>query len=234
MEQLRGKQSLIIDRAALLALTAGYRNIVIDIGTGDGGFVRRLAHANPASFVIGLDLCRENLRAVSRTAPPNALFVIADGLALPAELAGLATQLTINFPWGSLLQGLLTTDTALTCGLRTLARPGAVLDLRLNDSALAQAGWPLAAGGDLAGQTLRAAGFAAGPPRALDPAALRACPTSWARRLAHGNQGHALHLRGTRLAFTYAFAALGPSPVTRARELEGEDCACVSILNGIR
>jgi 16S rRNA (adenine(1408)-N(1))-methyltransferase len=195
MEQLQGKRSVALERAALLALTAGYHDIVIDIGTGDGRFVQRLARGQPATFVIGLDLCRENLRAVSRTAPPNALFVIADGLALPAELAGLATRLTINFPWGSLLQGLLTADAALTDGLRALARPGAALDLRLNDSALAQAGWALAAGGDQARQTLRAAGFAVDVPRTLDAAALRACPTSWARRLTHGGQGQALHLR---------------------------------------
>ncbi|MGN6359888.1 MAG: class I SAM-dependent methyltransferase [Thermomicrobiales bacterium] len=198
MEQLRGKQSLALERAMLLALTAGYRDIVIDIGTGDGRFVQRLARAEPATFVIGLDLCRENLRVASRTAPPNALFVIADGLALPAELAGLATRLTINFPWGSLLRGLLTADAALTHGLRVLAPPGATLDLRLNDSALAQAGWVLAAGGVRAGQTLCAAGFAVDAPHVLDAAALRACPTSWARRLAHGRQGYALHLRAYR------------------------------------
>ena len=198
MEQLRGRQSLALERAALLALTADYRDIVIDIGTGDGRFVQRLARAQPATFVIGLDLCRENLRSASRTAPPNALYVIADGLALPAELAGLASGLTINFPWGSLLRGLLTANPALTRGLRALARPGAPLDLRLNDSALAQAGWALTAGGDQARQTLRAAGFAVGAPHVLDAAALRACPTSWARRLAHGRQGCALHLRAYR------------------------------------
>lgn len=207
MEQLRGKQSLALERAALLALTAGYRDIVIDIGTGDGRFVQRLARTEPATFVIGLDLCRENLRAISRTAPPNALFVIADGLALPAELAGLASRLTINFPWGSLLRGLLTADAALTRGLRVLARPGALLNLRLNDSALAQASWGLAAGGDQARQTLRAAGFAVDAPRTLDASALRACPTSWARRLAHGRQGQALYLRAYRCGVQSANAA---------------------------
>ena len=41
---------------------------------------------------------------------PNALFVVAAAERVPAELHGLADELTILFPWGSLLRGALALD----------------------------------------------------------------------------------------------------------------------------
>ena len=80
----------MIDAATLAARIAGYRDILVDIGTGDGRYVRHIARECPASFAIGIDACRENLRGASRNAPGNALFVIANALSLPRELHGLA------------------------------------------------------------------------------------------------------------------------------------------------
>ena len=108
MEGICGKRGLVIDRAALLSRLGEFREVAIDLGTGDGRYVRQIAHTTPGQFAIGIDTCRENLRELSRCAPDNALYLIADALALPDELAGLATRITINFPWGSLLRGLLT------------------------------------------------------------------------------------------------------------------------------
>lgn len=197
MEGIRGKRSFAIDAATLAARVAGYREVLVDIGTGDGRYVRHIARTCPACFALGLDACRENLRAGSHAAPPNALFVIANALALPRELTGAATRIAINFPWGSLLGGLLAGDPALLAGLRTLARPGsgAPLEVRLNGGALAEAGWTLEVGSARVRGVLRAGGFAVEPPIGLDAAALRACPTSWARRLAHGRDPRACLLR---------------------------------------
>jgi 16S rRNA (adenine(1408)-N(1))-methyltransferase len=189
---------MALDRQELLCRVDGYRQVVIDLGTGDGRFVRQVARDSPEHFVIGVDTCRENLREVSRCPQGNALYVIADALALPGELAGVATRVTINFPWGSLLRGLLCGDPGLLAGLHAIARPatGATLDVRLNDSALAAAGWTLADGGVRVEAMLRAAGFAPEPAIALNSAALRACQTTWAKRLAHGKTGRALQIRG--------------------------------------
>jgi 16S rRNA (adenine(1408)-N(1))-methyltransferase len=196
MESIQGKHALRIDAPALTSRMAGYREFLLDIGTGDGRFVREMALANPARFAIGVDACRENLRAGSRTAPANALFLIADARALPAALDRLATQITINFPWGSLLAGLLIGEPALLGRLAAVAQPGTLLELRLNAGALAEAGWSLEDGGERIRQVLRAAGFCARPPAALGLRELRACPTSWAKRLAHGRDPRGLYLRG--------------------------------------
>ena len=52
MEMLRGKTSLMIDAAALAARRTGYAHTLIDLGTGDGRFVRTLAESQPSWFVI--------------------------------------------------------------------------------------------------------------------------------------------------------------------------------------
>jgi len=198
MESIHGKRALRIDAPALLGHLAGYQDILLDIGAGDGRFVRQMAAESPARFAIGVDACRENLRASSRVAPANALSLIADARALPCALDQQATHITINFPWGSLLSGLLAGEAALLERLAAVARPGALLELRLNAGALAEAGWALADSGEQVRQALHMAGFQVRPPMALGPQELRACPTTWAKRLAYGRDPRALYVQGTR------------------------------------
>jgi 16S rRNA (adenine(1408)-N(1))-methyltransferase len=190
-----------MDQPALVERLGGRTRVLVDIGTGDGRYVRAAAQVDPATFAIGVDACREPLWHTSRTVPSNALYVIANALALPHELDGCATHVTINFPWGSLLAGLLNGNPALVARLAVIAQPGAVLDVRLNAGALAEAGRELEDGGAAVRAALRAAGFALRRPVALGPADLRACPTTWARRLALGRDPRALWLHGT-LALT--------------------------------
>ena len=63
---------------------------------------------------------------------PNALFVVAAAESLPAELDGVAESLTVHFPWGSLLQGLLRADPAILDGMRSVCRIGAPISLLLS------------------------------------------------------------------------------------------------------
>jgi 16S rRNA (adenine(1408)-N(1))-methyltransferase len=143
VECIRGKTSAEIDADELTAGVAGYGDVLIDVGTGDGRYVLHVARSWPTWFVIGVDACRDNLRRTSRKAPPNALYVIANALALPRELGGMASKVTINFPWGSLLKGLLDGEPMLLEGLLAIARPGAALEIRLNAGALAESGYTL-------------------------------------------------------------------------------------------
>lgn len=186
MEGICGTRAFTVDAGDLAARIRGYHGILMDIGTGDGRYVRHVARACPAWFAIGIDACRENLRVASRKAPDNALFVIANALALPSELQARATRIVVNFPWGSLLEGLLSADSPLIDGLIALAGPQATLEIRLNAGALNAAGWPAEAGIVRVQQVLHQRGFAVGPPRSLDRDALRAYPSTWAKRLAYG------------------------------------------------
>lgn len=198
MEIMRGKHAAAMDARILAERLAGYNTIHLDMGTGDGRFVQHIAQTQPHHFVIGLDACRDKLHEVSRRAPPNALFVIASAQTLPPELSGLASQVTINFPWGSLLEGLLTGDPALLAGLRAIARPDAGLDIRVNGGALAEVGHTLETGAAQIREVLLTGGFRMRTPVVMSARELRSCPTTWARRLAFGCDPQAIFLRGHR------------------------------------
>lgn len=199
MQRIQGRRCLEIDTFALTQMARTHTSALVDLGAGDGRFVAHMARAYPDRLAIGVDACRENLIEQSRRAPENAIFLVANALSLPAELAGIATRLTINFPWGSLLAGLLD-DLAFCERLASLAQPGATLELVVNGGALGEAGWALEAGAERIRDTLRTAGFALRPPLAWGVSELRACPTSWAHRLAFGRDPRAIQLAGKRLA----------------------------------
>ena len=70
----------------------------------------------------------ESSRRGSRGGPPNAIFVVAAAERVPEELDGVAAELTILFPWGSLLRGALALDEAApaSAGIASLLAPGGV------------------------------------------------------------------------------------------------------------
>ena len=143
METIRGKMSPILDLDGVNERVKNYQRVILDLGTGDGRYVHSLADEHPNWFVIGVDLCRENLREHSRAKVQNTLFVIASAQDLPPEFSGLISHVTINFPWGSLLNSLLAGDPALMGGLGSISKPKAQINIHLNGGALAEAGTSL-------------------------------------------------------------------------------------------
>ena len=198
METIRGRKSLEIDLNGWKQKLANYDRISLDLGTGDGRYARTLADRHPRWFVIGVDSCRENLREHSQTKLNNLLFVIASAQELPQELMGLISHLTINFPWGSLLESLLLNDPKLIRGLKSVSRARAELDLRLNGGALAEAGKTLEAGTDRIFYNLLQAGWQIEHPVMMDASALKNFPSTWAKRLAFGRDPRAMMLSGQR------------------------------------
>jgi SAM-dependent methyltransferase len=198
METIRGRKSLELDLNEWKDRLSKYDRIVLDLGTGDGRYARALADRHPRWFFIGVDSCRENLREHSQAKLANLLFVIASAQNLPNELTGLATHLTINFPWGSLLESLLSGDPRLLCGLKSVSHTRAALDLRLNGGALAEAGKTLEAGTDRIFYNLLQAGWQIEHPVLMDASALKKFPSTWAKRLAFGRDPRAMMLSGQR------------------------------------
>jgi 16S rRNA (adenine(1408)-N(1))-methyltransferase len=196
METIRGKTSLDIDFNDLTEKLADCNRIILDLGTGDGRYVHCLAERNPNWFVIGVDSCRENLHEHSRAKLPNMLFVIASAQNLPCELNGLVSHITINFPWGSLLDGLLTADACLMRGLESLSSSITSMDVRLNGGALAEAGWSLETGADRIHANLLQAGWQVNAPEMMNTDTLREFPSTWAKRLAFGRDPRAVTMSG--------------------------------------
>lgn len=84
-----------------------------------------LAKSDPARFFIGIDANAKPLEKLStkitrksaKGGLPNAMFVQAAVEDLPAEFDGLASEIYINFPWGSLLRGVATGDEKILVSL---------------------------------------------------------------------------------------------------------------------
>ena len=111
--------------------------VVIDIGTGNGRFVSTAASENPNKFFIGIDANAKPLEKPSMKATrkpnkgglPNAMFVQAAVEDLPEELNGVADEIHIHFPWGSLLRAVATGDEEIIKSLRRICAPGCLLEI---------------------------------------------------------------------------------------------------------
>ena len=113
--------------------------IIIDIGTGDGLFVYQAARNNPNKFYIGIDANPAPLKKVSekihrrpqKGGAPNVLFIQSSVEDLPAELDGIADEVHVHFPWGSLLEAVATGNQAVLLNLRRICAPEALLEVVL-------------------------------------------------------------------------------------------------------
>lgn len=111
--------------------------VVIDIGTGDGVFVYQSARENPNKFYIGIDANTRPLEKVSerihrnpsKGGLPNVLFLQAAIEDLPHELDGVADEVHIHFPWGSLLRAVATGDQNALRNLRMICALDATLEI---------------------------------------------------------------------------------------------------------
>ena len=196
METIQGKTPVELNQTELQKRLTSYKHIHLDLGTGDGRFINYMAEQHPCSFFIGVDACRENLRANSRRRLPNALFVITSAQSLPKELNGLISHITINFPWGSLLESLLTGDTRMMNSLEYISSSIASVEVRLNGGALTEAGTALEAGADQIYNNMLRFGWELNKPLLMNANALRNFPSTWAKRLAFGRDPRAMTISG--------------------------------------
>ena len=181
---------------------------MIDIGTGDGLFVYQCARKNPQKFYIGLDASPRALEKVSerihrkpaKGGLPNVAFIQAAAEELPPELDGVADEVHVHFPWGSLLRAVATGDVAVLRGLRRVCSPGAVLEVVIgldperDRSEVARLGLePLSTAyiDSALGPNYKAAGFEIFERGVLPPSRWPDLHTSWSKRL-RGGAGRSL------------------------------------------
>jgi 16S rRNA (adenine(1408)-N(1))-methyltransferase len=111
--------------------------IVIDIGTGDGLYVYQCARQNPRKFYIGVDANPRPLEKVSEKVHrkpakgglSNILFIQAAVEDLPTELDGIADEVHVHFPWGSLLRAVAVGDKKVLENLRRICSLDALLEV---------------------------------------------------------------------------------------------------------
>ena len=131
------------------------------------------------------------------------MYVIAAVEALPPALEGRAHEIYINFPWGSLLEGLLLGAGQTLDNLARLAAPGAALHVLINLSLYdppprrvqrLPALEPAYIDGPLRAAWARA-GIMLEERELVGAEELRQWPSRWAKHLAAGREGRACRLR---------------------------------------
>ncbi len=196
-------RTTVVDADAFAELRAPFAVTAVDVGTGDGRFAYHLASADPLRLVIGIDtldepmgeIAAKSARKPARGGRANLLLVRASIEALPPELGGVADEVSVQLPWGSLLEGIVLARDDVLGGLAALCRPGARLTVTLNgeiwlDSTPARydhlpVPTPEYVTGVVAAGLART-GITLGEARYSSAAETKALPTTWARRLGHG------------------------------------------------
>lgn len=95
------------------------------------------AKANPEKFFIGIDANTKPLEKIStritrkpaKGGLPNAMLVQSAVEDLPEELAGIADEIYINFPWGSLLRAVATGEPTVLKHLARVLKPKGTLTI---------------------------------------------------------------------------------------------------------
>ena len=212
MQRVEGKKQRPISTRELIETAAAYDRRLIDLGCGDGRFVLRTARENKDWACIGIDAVADPMRECARRAgakptkggAPNALYVLSSIEALPDDLVGIATHLTIQYAWGSLLRVFVQPDMKLLTKIARLAAGGATFSVLINCSVFDDPDYVAR----LALPSLDESRFRA----ELAPAWLKAglavesietqreaaeTPSSWGKRLVKGSGREVLAIKGT-------------------------------------
>jgi 16S rRNA (adenine(1408)-N(1))-methyltransferase len=181
----------------------------MDFGTGDGRAVLARAAADPCALVIGVDAAASAMTEASRRAtrrgPANALFLAAGAEGLGASvLAGRVDLVTVTFPWGSLLRGMIGLDGSALAGVASVLGACGRLDALV--SVVPADGVPGLERLDASCQpAIRAAWLSAGlrlaPMRPASVQEVAASGSTWARRLGAGGDTRPVwRLEGCRVS----------------------------------
>jgi len=189
-------------------LTGG---IALDIGTGDGSYAYKAARENTDKFYIGLDSNAENMQGFAQKAAKSAkkggasnlLYAVANAEALPEELNGLISEVTIFFPWNSLLKAVATGDENFLLGLKRMLAQNASIKIvfSLDDTVEKKVLESLGVSSlnqpvlDKLEATYARAGFST-KWRMMSQDELKQFPTTWAKRLAYGRPRPCVEMTG--------------------------------------
>jgi 16S rRNA (adenine(1408)-N(1))-methyltransferase len=103
----------------------------VDVGAGDGGYVLHRARTEPDTFAIAIDASPDALASgawrAKRWRIANAAFLVEGVERLGVELACIADEVTVHFPWGSLLRGLIDGSSSVVGPIACLMKSGAEL-----------------------------------------------------------------------------------------------------------
>ncbi len=133
MWAVKGNKVYEISKNDLTTLVDRFSFVVIDIGTGDGRFVYKMAKKNSGVLFIGVDPSEKQLEVYSKEANKNrlenVLFVVGSVEMLPEELFNTANKIFINLPWGSLLEKIAKPTAEIAKSIKNLLKANGTIDI---------------------------------------------------------------------------------------------------------
>ena len=135
-------------------------------------------------------------RRASRARLDNAVFVVARAESLPDDLRGVADLVTVSFPWGSLLRGIVGdgADDDVIASLAAVCRPRAAITVTWSVTERDPLGWKVSPESEIR-ERFAAAGLVVTELRSASAAEVAASGSSWAKRLGVGPRRPATILR---------------------------------------
>src|SRR5947208_2483596 len=216
-------------------MAARFGRVVIDVGAGDGGYAVHRARGEPNTFAIAIDASPDALSdgawRAHRLRLSNVAFLVTAVEQLPGALDETADEITVHFPWGSLLRGMLAADSSLVGRLAGSLRTEG--ELRLLVSAVERDGYSkvtparlleLAPRYEALGLDLVESGWAT-------PADIARSRSSWAKRLGPRPAVLAIFRRHPRIHSQSRSTQVGPG---MAGNLDSEGRHSVSAGGQIR
>lgn len=174
----------------------------MDVGAGDGGYVVFRARTEPNTFAIAVDASPDGLVRgawkAKRQRLQNAAFLVESVEHFPRELACLADEVTVHFPWGSLFRGLLDGSRPVLGPIASLMKVGA--DLHVLLSAVDRDGFAEVTPSVVSSRraTYSELGLHLVGAEWASSAIVAASHSSWAKRLAVGRERRAVSARYRR------------------------------------
>ena len=133
MKVLRSSKEIEITSSDFINKINNYNKVIIDLGTGYGSFVYFNAVNNKDNFYIGLDSCRDSMKKYAvkqyKNKINNLLYVVMNAQNIDNILENKFSEIYINLPWGSLLQGIFKEELNIINSISTLACKGCIINI---------------------------------------------------------------------------------------------------------
>lgn len=138
MRRITGKKIQSISSEDLLDLAEAYSSVAFDLGTGDGKFAYKLAAEQPQTLVVAVDADKSQMEKLSHKASRkpekgglgNLIFIWSAVEQLPSDqLKSIADKAYVNFPWGSLLAGIIKAEPEFLRVIGDLVKPSGELEI---------------------------------------------------------------------------------------------------------
>lgn len=133
MKVLRSSKDIELSHEDFLSMIKSYDKLIIDLGTGQGAFVYFSALDNKDNFYIGLDSCGDSMKKYAikqyKNKVNNLIYIIMNVQNIDSLLWNMFSEVYINLPWGSLLEGLFKEELGIIHNISKLLIDGGIIKI---------------------------------------------------------------------------------------------------------